>query len=402
MTDQNPEVQVQPATEVVDDINFDNMTIDDTIVNDDGVVIQFHNKAENKVYYRKGNEPAEAPATQAEESGDSSKSESTDAPDEPAPAEEYENLAHHMLKIGGYEGDKIKLGDKEVSIADLSAEEQLEVAQEEFGNILDRYEARIKELETKKPELKLNDPHAQQILEYLQKGGDVKALAKEILSSDPAARANMLSDEEIVKLQIKTTNPKYSDKDVEDEFKEMSESMRARRAKSYREQMKEMKPDLSHLTKAQQDAIAAEELQYRQAFDADVTHLKTETAKVKEIAGIPIRDDMRNYLLSQVTPKDFKSDSKFVEDIAGNPSKLFALKFWDTWGEKIIKQTQDVFYKRGLADAQKGKEKLSDTPLKTYGARGAASGSPAAPAKDITEMSPEEFDKWVNAGVTKF
>lgn len=410
MTGTNTEPAATPATEVVEEINLEKMSIEDAIVNDDGVVTQYHDREANKIYYRKGSEPApsKAPdaapdkdATPGADDGQGANSDGDDSgqdPDEGSPEVEYENVADHMLKLVGYEGTKVKIGEEEVEISSLTPEQQLEIVGEEFNNILAGYEQKIKELESRPAKLDFQDPMAQQVVEYLQKGGDLKALAKEILTQDPAARAQMMSDEEVVKASIRKQFAKYSDEEVDAEFKEMSDAMKARRAKHYRAQMAEEKPDLSTLTKAQQAAIAAEELRMRQSFDQEVETLKTKSREVKEIAGIPINEQMHNYLISKTVPKDFKSDSEFVQSIQQNPVAIYKLKFWDTWGEKLLEQTREVFYRKGLQEGQKGKEKLSDAPIKSYGAQGTKNARSSAPMKSLDEMSAEEFAKWIDAG----
>lgn len=414
----------EPTTEVVDNIDLPGgLNMEDAIVDDNGTINQYHDRANNKVYIRKGYEDPFGVGNKSDDddSGDGDDSDAGDTgasgdqgkggakpgakTDDEGPVEEYENLAHHMLKLGGYEGDTVKIDGQEIKIADLTESQQLSIMEEQFSEYIDKKDAEIVALKARTPELKFEDAHAQQIVEYLKKGGDIKALAKEILSSDPAAQAAMLSDEEVVKLKIQKQNPSFSAEDVKDEYDDMSEKARARHAKAYREEMKNMKPDLTNLTQAQKDQMAAAELKTIKDYEAEVTKTKAATAKIQEIAGIKISKEMSDWLNSQTIPKDHKSNSIFVDEILSNPDKMFKLKWWDAAGEKILKQTQEYFYKKGLAEGQKGKEKLSDTPvIKEFGGsrRQAGNGQMAPPSKSIDEMNAQETQAWIDSGINQF
>jgi hypothetical protein len=275
-----------------------------------------------------------------------------------------------------------------VKIADLTPEQQMDVIVSEFQTAQDKYKTQIKELNERKPELKFEDPQAQTLVDYLKNGGDIKRLAKEILSKDPAAQATMLSDAEVVKADIKKNYPTYSDADLEEEFKEMSEAQVARRAKAARANLVNSKPDYSALTveqKAQQEKLNTDAIT---AFETEKKNVVDKATALEEIAGVKVSKPIRDYLLSQVLPENKDGESKFVEALAGSPEKLLRLSFLDTYHEKLMKQAADHYYKKGLAEGNKGKEKLSDEPVRTY----SSSGKGKATEKTAEQLEKEFFE----------
>lgn len=396
-----PIVDLLPEPTVVEVDKIDHAVDEnDAIFNEDGDLVQAFDRDKNITYKVKGkvNPLEDTPAPDADKDKDKDKAPVVD-PDKDKPAdddtEEYDNPAAYILKRNGYENDEVDLGGDlgKVKIADLTPEQQIDVMVEEFDSTVDKLEAEIKTLKERAPELKFEDPAHQQIVDYLKEGGDIKKLAKEILSKDPAAQAKMLSDAEVVKLGIKKSYPSYTEQDVDDEFKEMTPAQVARRAKADRTRMESEKPDFSNLTAEQKAANDRATLQVIADFEKDVNNVKEVAKKMTSIANLPVNDKMKDFLLSQVIPKTVNEDSVFMKNLDDNPEKLLTLQYWDTYGEKLIQQTADFYYKKGIKDANGGKEKLSDTPIRTYSS--GVKGSTAKQPKTIEEIA--DFEAFLNA-----
>jgi len=310
--------------------------------------------------------------------------------------EKYSNYAEYILRKTGYELDEIDLGDGvgKVKLSELTPEQQVAVIAQEFDHTIEEYESALKEAEEREPELKFEDPMANKVLEYLKEGGDVRRLAKEILSKDPVAQAKMLSDEDVVRLALKKQYPTFTDDEIAEELKDMGEKRIARYAKAHRAQMEQEQPDISNLTEEMKAAKALELQRAREEFEADVAKVREEAAKIKDIAGIPVNEKIMNHLLSGIIPKDFESDSEFIQELNGNPRALIEYRFWKTYGKAIQEKTAQHYYEKGLRDANAGKEKLSDEPVRTYQFNGSGKKKSNAP-KSLDEI---DFDKFLNDG----
>jgi hypothetical protein len=394
-----------PEVQEVDSIT-DAYDSNDVIIDDDGNVVQAFDREKNITYVVKGkglvtpekkdgepsgSDPDKPDAGKPDGSTDPQKSDKKDDADDDG-AEDYVNAAEYVLKKTGYTKDEVELADGQVvKIADLTEQQQLDIMVAEFENTTASFQEKIAELEGRQPELKFEDPMAQQLVDYLKQGGDIKRLAKEILSKDPAAQAKMLSDEEVIKMSLKKEFPSFTDEDINEEFNEMSDSKRARRAKALRERMENEKPDFSNLTEEQKRINEQAALEAKKVFEEEVNIVKSAAAELKEIAGIPMNDQVVNYLLKKAIPDAVDQDSEFVKSLSNNPKKLLTLQFWDTYGEKVLDATRKKYYEMGLEEGNKGKEKLSDEPVRTYNVGN-------KPEKKVVKKSVDEFsDKDWNA-----
>ena len=398
---------VQPEEVIVDSIDTGKFDSEDLTIGEDGGVIRAYDRENNKTFVLKGNETKrdDAPDNDGNQDTDDNNPDDDNKPEdekEEGEEAEYENHADYILKRIGYDKDNIKLDENgdPVKIADLTPDQQLDIIVEEFDNQIEALNSKIKELESKPAELKFDDPAANEIVEYLKNGGDLQQLAKEIISRDPAAQAKILTDDEIIKLSIKKEFPSYSDKDIEDEFKEMTQGQRERRAKAYRAKMEAEKPSFSDLTEAQKAARDAEIAKEKASFVSEVENFKKASKELKSIAGVPLTDEVRNYLVSRAVPKDYDQDSDFVKELQNNPKKILELQFYATYGQKILDAAKKQYYAEGLRKGQEGKEGLSDVPLRTYSTRqtqtqGSQNSSKKAPKEPIVNLDNTNFDKWL-------
>jgi len=360
-----PEVEVDAFTDAVDE--------NDATYNEEGTLIGVLDREKNQRLVLKGH-GTKAPVVVA----DADAVVETDAvdpdkvADEDADEVEYINQADYILKRTGYKNEDVDMGDGQmVKIADLTHEQQLSIVTTEFENTVDALEAKVAELEARAPELKFEDPLAQQLVDYLKEGGDIKKLAKEILTRDPAAQAKMMSDDDINKAGIRKQFPEYTDAEVEEEFSEMSVAAKARRAKVLRTKMETEKPDFTNLTKEQKEANDKAVLEVEKVFTAESNKVREAAKKITKIAGIPISDGVRNFLVNHTLPVKSSEDSTFIKDLANNPDELLLTSFWRKYGEDLVAKTKTFYHKQGftegLAEGNKGKDKLSDGPVKVYG-----------------------------------
>lgn len=389
LTDEVPEV---PIVEVeVDDINPEVVDPNEALYDEEGKITSYLDVEQNKRFVRKAAAPV-APVVPP--------TEKPIVPDDKiVPGEEEEeitdNAAEYILRRSGYDKEDINLGGEGdqanlVKIKDLSPEQQMDIVVSEFDRTVDKYEARIKELETKAPELKFENPVHQQIVDFLKDGGDVQKLAKQLLSNDPAAQAKMMTDQEIVKLGIKKEFAEFTDEEVEAELKDMSPEKVARRAKALRTRFEKEVPNIDNLTLEQKNIKLKAANDLRTEYETESKSVRDYLSKAKNVAGVPVNEEMKSFLASRVIPENENGDSEFLKGL-NSPEKLIRLEFLDRYHEKIRQSTQDFYYKKGINDAAKMKveelEKYSKEPLRTYN---------ISPAKKESKVpkSVDEIEDW--------
>lgn len=404
------ETSVEPIVEV-DAIEFA-VDGDTAIMDESGKVVSAVNPEGKRVYLKgsaaaleaKGNKSNSTNAgddgggADVDDDGDDDQGQNNDDDQDDEP--EYENHADYILKAGGYTEEEIALGDgSSKSIKDLTDTEQLDLIVDEFDRTRQTLEAKIQQLEKEKESLSFNDPARQQVLEYLKNGGDLQQLAKEIISSDPAAQAKLLTDDQVNRLAIKRQFPSFTDEEVDAELKEMSDAQKARRAKAYRAILEQEKPDLSKLTDKQKAEMQAKELESIKTYEANKKIMIEKAKAIKEIAGAKIDDNMRNYLLRETVPSKAGDDSNFVKQIIADPALLLELKFYHQFGKKMIAAAEEVHYRRGLAEGRKALSRLPEEKILKQFNLGSSSGKrDAAPTKAVEDMTAEEFEAFISAG----
>jgi hypothetical protein len=393
-------IEVEEITQAVDPA--------EAVMDVEGRVIQYHDREAGKIYKVKGTEnpfaekptkPDPAPAeSEPGEPANKLENKQENKPPEDEVEVEYANDAEYILRKSGYDKDEIDFGGDigKIKIVDLTLEQQMIVIREEFDQTVEEYQQVIKELEENKPEFRFENPQHQQFVDYLNDGGDIKKLAKEILSRDPAAQAKMLSDDEIVKLGIKKEFPEFSSEEVEDEFKDMEKAGSiARRAKALRTRMEKSQPDFSDLSAEQRKAQETALEDQLATFKTESENIRKAARKLTEIAGIKLEEAHLNFLVNKVIPSRMEEDSDFIKGLE-NPEKLLRLQFYDTYGDKL----SEYHYQRGLAEAQAKAKKgsidesdLSDEPVRVY--QGRTKSMKTQGKKSIDDFP--SFESWVDA-----
>ncbi len=94
-------------------------------------------------------------------------------------------------------------------------------------------------------------------------------------------------------------------------------------------------------------------------------------SKMDSIDGLTINDGIKNDVLDLILNVNDDGDSQFMTEVFGEPEKLFKAAFWYKNGQDIISNREDYWkkeksaaYKRGIADAQKGKISFSSSDVK--------------------------------------
>ncbi len=162
-----------------------------------------------------------------------------------------------------------------------------------------------------------------------------------------------MSPEAIYLQFLKKSNPEASTEDLEGDlekakqqsgFEKMAESLR-----------KQLESDQSKVinSKLREDRTAQDgmiEEQRKQVVEA--------VAGMTDIAGVELNDNMKNGLLDRVLEVNDYGDSKFMEEVFGEPTKLFNAAFWYYYGTDLLtqrdtywKQEKSKAYKRGRQEA---------------------------------------------------
>lgn len=340
-----------------------------------------------------GNNPnSPAPNTEGDEAqGDESGQ--GGAGDEEA---EFENHAHYILKAGGYEEEEVLLGEGvKKKLSELTPDEQLDIITDEYDRVTEEHKAEITKLKNEIAKLGAVPATHKEIIEYLKNGGDLQQLAKEIISKDPAAQAKIMTDDDVVRASIKKQFPTMSDEDIEAELKELSDPAKARRAKAYRAQMEKEGPDLKNLTAAQKQQQQAVELAARAEYDKSRTVMIDAIKKVDQIAGMPLNNEIKNFLLRETIPSKPGEDSKFVKEILANPGLIMELRFLKEYAANQIQAAEKFHYERGLKEGRKGLAKLPEEKVLRQFSTITGAGKKPVVQKNVEDMTQEELDKFL-------
>ena len=274
---------------------------------------------------------------------------------------QYANAADYVLKTFGYSHDEVEMADGiKVKISDLTIEQQNELMAGEFANVKNYYEAKIKDLE-ETPSTDFKDKNEKEIIEFLRNGGNPVDLAKKILDSTPGAQLNQLSNKEIVKNHLKSQFGDMKDEELNEEVDGMSEEKLQKRADSIKKKL-ESEGHTLNMTEEQKKQIAEQRKQEEGAFNTEVQNIKEEAGKIETIAGVTITDEIRNYLVEEVTSDNIDEDSAFIKSI-DNPKALLELKFWQAYGPDLIKAVAKQQYEKGREEGGKQIRKFSDKPV---------------------------------------
>jgi hypothetical protein len=178
----------------------------------------------------------------------------------------------------------------------------------------------------------------------------------------------------------------------------MTEGSLKRKAKAYRTELEKAGPDISKLTDKQKAEIEAAKAQEIEAYNASKNEMINKAKAIDEIMGFKLNNEVRNFLLNEVVPKNPGEDSAFVQSIMKDPSMLLRLRFYEAYGDKMLKAAAKFHYERGLNARPDITAKLPDTQIRSYNIGGKSSSRAEAPVKDLGEMSEEEFAKFLEAG----
>lgn len=108
----------------------------------------------------------------------------------------------------------------------------------------------------------------------------------------------------------------------------------------------------SELARAQQD----EKLNQQATLEEQRQQVIDTVIGIGEVDGIELNDGTKNGILDHVLEVNEHGDSLFMEEVFGEPDKLFKAAFWFYNGAEILKQRDDYWKKEKSAAFKRGKE----------------------------------------------
>ena len=295
--------------------------------------------------------------------------------------EEPVNHADYVLRSLGYETKQIDLGDGNIKdVADLTPEEQLEVVTGRLEEVVSFYNTKLEEVQNgggfKNDVEKL-------VIETLRDTDySLGDLAKIIADNDPAALAKTASNEDLVRKHLEKTYPDFSKEDIDEELESMAGTSRFERlASKLRESMMNQKIEAGDLSKAI-SSFRDQDIQKKQAdFNQEVQGIKGYVTALKEFNGVPVTEDVKNYLASELIAESVDSDSKFIQSM-NSPERLFRLAFLDKFHDQLIDQVANHYFELGKQEADKVISKFNKKPdaIVTGGSRFKAAGKSSSKA----------------------
>lgn len=278
----------------------------------------------------------------------------------------YVNSADYVLKLSGYDNDEVELESGKKKISELTQEEQMSIITQEYENIRENQETAITEATTKAQESFFQNEGEKELITYLREKGDPVELAKYILDNSPSLVADM-SAEDAVKKQLRDDYPEYTIEEIDDEIELLKTNGKLdRRAELVKAKYKDKDIDISDLNKKlglkTNENIATQQAEHQTKMDEFVEYAKAE----KEIGGVPVSDEIRDYLVSGIVTEKPNEKTDFLKSLS-DPKKLMRLNFLDTYFEKIIDATRKESFTSGKKLGDNLIKKFSDRPVKLAG-----------------------------------
>lgn len=269
-------------------------------------------------------EPAADPAPAPDPAPD------TQSPASAEPAPEPRNVAEWLLRMKGFEGDKIPYGDAERDIDSLTAEEQLDIVAQEYETLSQQVQS------------SQYTEEEQAYLQALRTGGAL-GLANYIMENNPAAQVQRATPEQLVEQDLRTRyGEDYTDDDIAAEIEAQRNSGRLERnAEILRKKLGQQAGSLDLNGFQTQHVIAPEVL-------SSTVDSFTEF-EIENVAKFEINEQARAYLKNQLTPKDGKP-APFDEKLK-DPKVRAQVAFWLDYGPHLMTQVAQLNYDNGRAEA---------------------------------------------------
>ncbi len=199
-----------------------------------------------------------------------------------------------------------------------------------------------------------------------------------------------MSDEAVYLQFLKTSNPEATPEQLEGDLEKAKQQTGFDKvAGSLRKQLESEQSKVID-TKLKEDTLAQDEIiegQRKQVVEAVVN--------INDIAGVELDDNVKNGILDKVLEVNEFGDSKFMEEVFGDPVKLFNAAFWYYYGTDLIgqrdnywKQEKSKAYKRGKQEALgEDSTKISFTDRGGTKPSAGTPGTPAAATSDDDWLS---------------
>lgn len=312
-----------------------------------------------------------------------------------APAQ-YSNSADYVLKLSGYNNEEVELESGKKKIADLTPEEQLSIVIQEYDNAREGQQDAVAAAKKEAESNLFQNEGEKEIIEFLREKGDPIELAKYILEQSPSLVADM-SDEDAISKQLRDDYPEYTDKDIVEEIELLKNAGRLeKRANVVRARYKDKEVNISDLNKKlglRNDKVIAEETKAHQTKMDEFVEFAN---KEKEVAGIPLSDEIRDYLIAGAVTENPGERTEFQKSLE-DPKKLMRLRFLDTYFEDIIGNLQKTSFLKGKKVADNIVRKFSDVPVTLAGDK-KEKGKVVQP-KSVDEL---DVDKMIEAAEQEF
>jgi len=278
--------------------------------------------------------------------------------------EDYEpvNHADYALTKLGFTNKTIDFGDGVIkNVADLNESEQLELVTGKLEEVVSFYQTKLNEIQENGGSF-ANEVESVLVQTLRDTDYNLTDLVKIISENDPAALAKSASNEDLVTKHLKSIYPDFTDEDISEELESMSGTSRFDRlASKLRENLLTQKLGAGDLAVAIQNYGTTQNNRLASEFNQQKTDLTAYMSSFKEFNGLPVDDNIKNFLLAELIPESADKDSKFLSGI-NTPEKATRLAFLDKFHDQIVKGTADYYFELGKQEAEKIVGKFRETP----------------------------------------
>lgn len=245
--------------------------------------------------------------------------------------QEQASMLQEVLEQYGYEGGVAALNGELVKIEDLTPEEQ--------GKFLKHV------IEAEKEKASVSNPELKKLDTYLKKTGKtaeefiagIVEDQKQQTPEEAAVSIAHLDADEVFKLKLITEIPGISDAELQERLLDAKKySSFGTEVDAIRQQF--LQQEALKAQQEQQDALNAQ----AEAREEEIKYLVQSVENIEEIDGIPLKKDVKNYLLHQIVhPTKETGKPAFINRLQNDPTTLFKLAYYDVYGESI-QQAQEA------------------------------------------------------------
>lgn len=245
-----------------------------------------------------------------------------------------------------------KMGNNIAFDPNMSLEEQAQIVNDSFDDVITHYESQIAPLQQEIETLKKANPGAAnltpveiEIVNQLRSGKKLH----EIAGLDAAAPVNLDDKEAVVRYAIQKENPSWTPEEVTEEVDDLKGRNRLEKHyKTFRDKVENWQKEGSQNIQLKHD----QELQRLQqeetlAMQQDIKNVAAVITGVTDFYGTPVDQEMKDLAFRFSTEINTKSGNTYLMDLLSTPEGVAEIALLKLFGQHIIDSIKNNSFKQG-------------------------------------------------------